>query len=185
MPPAKPSGQRQDTRHAAKYVQKLATNPCPCGNFGVRNAECTCPPSAVRRYAARISGPLRDRVDIDLGLTRVAASKAISDARARVTTAFARERVQAARERAAHRWRGTPWQKNAEVPGPVLRRAPFHVEKTERMILDRALERGALTLRGYDRVLRVAWMMADLAGRERPGEEEIGRALHLRRGVAA
>ncbi|MGW9269248.1 YifB family Mg chelatase-like AAA ATPase [Microbacterium sp. NPDC055599] len=172
-------------RFPARFQLLLATNPCPCGNFGVRNAECTCPPSAVRRYAARISGPLRDRVDIDLGLTRVAASKAISDARARVTTAFARERVQAARERAAHRWRGTPWQKNAEVPGPVLRRAPFHVEKTERMILDRALERGALTLRGYDRVLRVAWTMADLAGRGRPGEEEIGRALHLRRGVAA
>lgn len=172
-------------RFPARFQLVLATNPCPCGNFGVRSAECTCPPSAVRRYAARISGPLRDRVDIDLGLTRVSASRAIAHEQAQVTTRIAAQRVCAARERSAARWRGTPWQKNAEIPGAVLRRVPFQVAASDRATLDRALERGALTLRGYDRVLRVAWTMADLAGRERPGEEEIGRALHLRGRAAA
>ncbi|MFS0912552.1 YifB family Mg chelatase-like AAA ATPase [Microbacterium sp. 179-I 3D2 NHS] len=170
-------------RFPARFQLLLAMNPCPCGHHGVRGAECVCPPMAIRRYATRLSGPLRDRIDIDLTVTRVAASRAAAGGRADVTTARVLERVIAARERAADRWRGTPWRRNADVPGPWLRQGAFRLPATARAPLDRALERGALTLRGYDRVLRLAWTMADLADRVTPGIDEIGRALQVKRGT--
>ncbi|PRB18949.1 YifB family Mg chelatase-like AAA ATPase [Microbacterium sp. MYb62] len=166
----------------ARFQLLLAMNPCPCGNHGVRGAECVCPPMSIRRYSTRLSGPLRDRIDIDLQVSRVTASRATGQASA-TTTAMARERVAAARARAASRWRSTRWRRNVDVPGTWLRQGSFRLPAETRSPLDRALERGALTLRGYDRVLRVAWTMADLAEREVPGIEEIGRALHLRRGL--
>ncbi|PVE95777.1 YifB family Mg chelatase-like AAA ATPase [Microbacterium sp. TPD7012] len=170
-------------RFPAGFQLLLAMNPCPCGNYGVRGAECICPPAGIRRYAMRLSGPLRDRVDIDLSVTRVAASRATAGGRSEVTTARARERVETARARAADRWRSTPWRRNADVPGTWLRQGALRLPPATRAALDRALERGSLTLRGYDRVLRLAWTMADLADLESPGLDEIGRALHLKRGL--
>jgi magnesium chelatase family protein len=170
-------------RFPARFQLVLAMNPCPCGNYGVRGAECVCPPMAIRRYATRLSGPLRDRVDIDLQVARVAAHRAAAGEASSFTSADARERVKTARERASERWRATPWRRNAEVPGTWLRQGSLRLDAPVRTPLDRALERGALTLRGYDRVLRLAWTMADISGRDRPGLDEIGRALHLRRGT--
>lgn len=170
-------------RFPARFQLLLAMNPCPCGNHGVRGAECVCPPTAIRRYASRLSGPLRDRVDIDLQVTRVAVSRATSGDRSHVTTRDAADRVAAARERAVHRWRSTPWRRNADVPGTWLRQGEFRLPLGVRGPLDRALERGSLTLRGYDRALRLAWTMADLAEIDRPGVDEVGRALHLKRGL--
>lgn len=172
-------------RFPAQFQLALATNPCPCGNYGVRGAECICPPIAIRRYASRLSGPLRDRIDIDIQITRVAASLATSTERSGVTTAQARARVEEARERAASRWAQTPWRINAEVAGSWLRQGDTRLPADVRAGLDRALERGQLTLRGYDRVLRLAWTMADLAGIDRPGRDELGRALFLKKGLNA
>lgn len=171
-------------RYPARFQLVLAMNPCPCGNYGVRGAECACPPVSIRRYATRLSGPLRDRVDIELQVARVAASRATTGTRSELDTVTGRLRVAAARGRAADRWVRTPWRRNADVPGTWLRQGEFRLESAVRAPLDRALERGALTLRGYDRVLRLAWTMADLADRERPAEDDIGRALHLKRGMA-
>ena len=171
-------------RFPARFQLVLAMNPCPCGNHGVRGAECVCPPMAIRRYATRLSGPLRDRVDIDLPVARVAAHRAVEGGGSPLlTSAEARERVNAARERASERWRATPWRRNAEVPGTWLRQGALRLGPAVRAPLDRALERGALTLRGYDRVLRLAWTMADITGCDSPGLDEVGRALHLRRGM--
>lgn len=167
----------------ARFQLILATNPCPCGHYGVRGADCICPPVAIRRYASRLSGPLRDRIDIELQVARVAASRATSGERSARTSAQARAVVREARARAAERWSGTPWRVNAEVPGTWLRQGDLRLPQASRGALDRALERGLLTLRGYDRVLRLAWTMADLNGAERPGPEEIGRALFLKRGL--
>ncbi|HWS51533.1 MAG TPA: YifB family Mg chelatase-like AAA ATPase [Microbacterium sp.] len=169
----------------ARFQLVLATNPCPCGNHGVRGAECVCPPMAIRRYSSRLSGPLRDRIDIELQVARVAAARATSGERSARDSAVAREQVFRARERSSHRWAQTPWRLNAEVPGSWLRQGRFRLPIAARAPLDRALERGLLTLRGYDRVLRLAWTMADLAGNDTPGRDEVGRALFLKRGVAA
>ena len=169
-------------RFPARFQLVLATNPCPCGNYGVRGARCECPPFAIRRYLSRLSGPLLDRVDIDLPVRRVTAVGVGGD---RTTSAAARERVAAARERALARLRGTPWRRNADVAGSWLREGPASPEPAVRRPLDGALERGALTLRGYDRVLRIAWTLADLDGRARLQDDDIGRALFMKKGIAA
>ncbi|MDR6865995.1 magnesium chelatase family protein [Microbacterium resistens] len=169
----------------ARFQLILATNPCPCGVHGVAGEECVCPPSAIRRYGARLSGPLRDRLDIEIHVSRVAAAVATGEGRGPVTTAQARERVVEARGRAASRWAGTPWSVNAHVPGTWLRQGRHRLAATVREPLDHALQRGALTLRGYDRVLRLAWSIADLDGVDSPDVGHVGRALFLKRGLQA
>ncbi|MFT4156584.1 MAG: YifB family Mg chelatase-like AAA ATPase [Microbacterium sp.] len=172
-------------RFPARFQLILAMNPCPCGNYGVRAAECVCPSLSIRRYAGRLSGPLRDRVDIEIQVARVAASRATSAERSGVSTMEASQRVLEARARAAHRLRGTPWRLNGDVPGTWLRQGEHRIGIEARAPLDRALERGILTLRGYDRVLRLAWTMADLAGLDAPGRDHVGRALYMKKGNIA
>lgn len=172
-------------RFPASFQLVLAMNPCPCGNHGVRGAECACPSLAIRRYATRLSGPLRDRIDIELHVARVGLARALGATGPATTSASARVRVEAARRSAAERWRGTPWRRNGDVPGARLRQTDLRLAPAVRAPLDRALERGALTLRGYDRVLRLAWTMADLSGVGAPGSDEVGRALVLKRGAGA
>lgn len=167
----------------ARFQLVLATNPCPCGDFGIRGGTCTCPPAAIRRYLGRLSGPLLDRIDIELTLARVSVAQR-SRVAATTTTAEARERVADARARTARRLIGTDWRVNAQVPGAWLREGPAAPPPAARRPLDAALHRGALTLRAYDRVLRVAWSLADLAGRPQLSADEIGRALYLKKGIA-
>jgi magnesium chelatase family protein len=163
-----------------RFQLVMAANPCPCGAFGVAGSDCSCPPQARRRYLARLSGPLMDRMDIRLGVRRVttAVHRAADDA-SRVTTASARVRVAAARAAAAERWAPTPWRTNAHVAGTWLRREA-RVARGATAALDRALDRGLLTMRGYDRVLRLGWTLADLDGAASPDADHLGRALLLR-----
>jgi magnesium chelatase family protein len=169
-------------QYPARFQLVLATNPCPCGDYGIRGGTCTCPPAAIRRYLGRLSGPLLDRMDIELTLTRV--SVAQRDRGPAMSTATARARVAEARARARHRLGDTPWRVNADVSGSWLREGPAAPSPIVRRPLDAALHRGALTLRGYDRVLRVAWSLADIEGRSQLGAEHIGRALYLKKGLA-
>ncbi len=166
----------------ARFQLILATNPCPCGDYGVRGGSCVCTPMAIRRYLGRLSGPLLDRIDIELHLTRVSVADRASGA-VPTSTAQARTRVAEARRRSAARLAGTPWKLNAEVPGTWLRDGPSAPSPTVRRPLDVALQRGALTLRGYDRVLRLAWSLADLAQRPQLSIDDVGRALFLKRGA--
>ncbi|MFC8305031.1 YifB family Mg chelatase-like AAA ATPase [Streptomyces olivaceus] len=169
-------------RFPARFLMVLAANPCPCGRFSQKEDLCECPPSAIRRYQGRVSGPLLDRVDLRVEVERVTRSQLTgSGSRGDATTVVA-DRVRAARERAATRLTGTPWRSNSEVPGRELRSrwyaAPGALEDAER-----SLERGVLTARGLDRVLRVAWTVADLVGHDRPDGTDVALALQLRTGV--
>lgn len=173
-------------RFPARVQLILAANPCPCGQYGAPESSCQCPPAAIRRYFSRVSGPLLDRIDLQVTVRRVssAAARTVGE-RAGSTTAVARGRVAEARERAEHRLRGTPWSLNAHVPGSWLRSSPVALSAAAVRPLDRGLERGALTMRGYDRVLRVAWTLADLRGADRPDLDDVSRALFLRKGIAS
>lgn len=171
-------------RFPARFQLVMAANPCPCGHYGAVDSECTCTPNLRRRYLARLSGPLLDRIDIQLSLRRVTAMQLRLADDNRTTSAAARQRVVAARAAAAERLAGTPWTLNAQVSGPWLRDRRRRLDHTSTASLDRALERGGITMRGYDRVLRVAWTLSDLAGADRPTAEHIGSALYLRRGIS-
>ena len=170
-------------RFPAKFQLVLAANPCPCGNDGT--AECTCPPIARRRYLGRISGPLLDRVDVQLRVPRItlAALRAAGE-KPGLSSADARAKVIAARAIAVERLRGTPWRTNAEMPGPWLRGVGgLHPGGRAVAALDRSLERGGITMRGYDRVLKVAWTLADLDGSAVPRAEHVTRALFFKKGI--
>jgi magnesium chelatase family protein len=163
----------------------LAANPCPCGNFGVRDSECTCPANARRRYLARLSGPLLDRVDIQVNVLRITAAQVRAARRdGNPTSADARSRIVEARERTLARLATTPWRLNSHVAGSWLRTPEGRPARDATQALDRALERGAITMRGYDRVLKLAWTLADLDAVDRPGPEQVGRALLLRKAAA-
>jgi len=92
------------------------------------------------------------------------------------------ERVAKARAAAAARWAEHGWQTNAEVPGQVLRRRPWRLSRLSTVELERHLTAGALSARGYDRVLRIAWTIADLDGRTHPGGGDVTEAMSMRMG---
>ncbi|GAA4898709.1 YifB family Mg chelatase-like AAA ATPase [Streptomyces coeruleoprunus] len=170
-------------RLPARFLMVLAANPCPCGRHSVHGEDCDCPPSMVRRYQARLSGPLLDRVDLRVEVEPVGRAELLGHSGDSESTATVAARVHTARERAAARLAATPWRLNSEVPGHELRTrwqcAPGALAAAERDI-----ERGLLTARGLDRVLRVAWTLADLAGRDRPGPGDVNLALELRTSIS-
>ncbi|HEX4399862.1 MAG TPA: YifB family Mg chelatase-like AAA ATPase [Galbitalea sp.] len=162
----------------------MAANPCPCGQWGSRDSSCTCAPFARRRYLARVSGPLLDRIDIQLRVQRITSTQLRLDEGARrVSTADARVRVIEARAAADARLSRTPWTLNSQVPGAWLRGAEARLPISTTASIDRALERGGITMRGYDRVLRLGWTLADLDGATTPTADHIGRALYLRKAM--
>ncbi|MFD1721818.1 YifB family Mg chelatase-like AAA ATPase [Amnibacterium endophyticum] len=165
----------------ARVQLVLAANHCPCGRFRSDEGGCACASSVRDRYLRRISGPLRDRIDIRLEVAQPgAAGLHVAEDVPGVTTADARERVHEARQRADRRLAGTPWRVNAQVPGERLRRPEWRLSPRDRGRLDEAVGRGTISLRGHDRVLRMAWTLADLAGLDRPGALQVGAALALR-----
>ncbi|GAA4031101.1 YifB family Mg chelatase-like AAA ATPase [Arthrobacter methylotrophus] len=169
--------------YPARFQLVLAANPCPCGKATGKGLNCTCTPVMRRRYFGRISGPLLDRVDIQLQVERVSLAD-FGQSGAEEDTATVGGRVHAARSRQRERLASFGMETNSQVPGRVLR-GELRLPSATTKILDTSLERGILTARGYDRVLRLAWTLADLGHRERPGSDDIGQALGLRQAVAA
>jgi magnesium chelatase family protein len=156
----------------ARFQLVLAANPCPCGQGVDQGVHCTCTPMAKRRYRARLSGPLMDRIDARLTLHPPSADTSMQESSSVVAS-----RVQEARNRAAHRFQHNAWQVNAALPTRALRRSFAPSDQGLRMIT--ALEEH-MNLRGIDRLLRMAWTIADLRGDQRPCRDHIATALALR-----
>jgi magnesium chelatase family protein len=169
-------------RFPARFTLVLAANPCPCARGPGRQAGCTCTPAVRRRYLARLSGPLLDRVDVKVEFMPVSRRELLSDATFAESSATVAERVEAARCRAAARLRDTPWRLNAEVPGSELRRS-YAPAPGALAPLERAMDLGQISARGVHRVIRVAWTLADLAGVPRPSADQTSAALGLWLGV--
>ncbi|GAA0801013.1 YifB family Mg chelatase-like AAA ATPase [Spirilliplanes yamanashiensis] len=168
------------TEYPAQVQLVLASNPCPCAKPAGDTA-CECTPLVRRRYLARISGPLLDRIDVQVTLNPLRAAHLMTDTTTEPSSAVA-ARVAAARAAAAARWSPGAWQVNAEVPGPHLRRPPWRLPVRDTADLRRSLDSGALSARGFDRVLRLAWTIADLDGRPRPDRHDVNEASLLRLG---
>jgi magnesium chelatase family protein len=161
--------------YPARFQLVLAANPCPCAPADPR--DCICAAAAKRRYLGRLSGPLLDRVDLRVQMNPIRAGAfSATDGE---PTAQVRQRVAQARDAAAQRWRPHGFRTNAEVSGALLRRK-FRPSSAAMDPLRKALDRGLLSIRGLDRTLRVAWSLADLAGRTSPGLDEVAAALSFR-----
>ncbi len=165
--------------YPARFTLVLAANPCPCARPG---NDCTCRPDARRRYLARLSGPLLDRVDMHLQVDRVSRTELLAEAGDVEGTAVVAQRVLRARQTAASRYAGTPWRCNAEVPPAELRRR-WPVPRSATRSAEQALDNGRLTARGYGRILRLAWTLADLEGSGLPERRHVDHALGFRLGT--
>jgi magnesium chelatase family protein len=169
-------------RFPARFTLVLAANPCPCAKMAGRPDGCNCSPMTRRRYLGRISGPLLDRVDLKIELQPVSRKELLNDRNFAESSRSVALRVIQARDRAAHRLRGTPWCLNAEIPGSELRRTWPPVPGSL-AVVERCLDRGQISARGVVKVIRVAWTLADLASQSRPGKDECNAALGLWLGV--
>jgi magnesium chelatase family protein len=171
-------------RFPARFTLLLAANPCPCAKTAGGQPACTCAPAVRRRYLARLSGPLLDRVDVKVEFLPVSRAELLSDRGFTEPSSVVAGRVQLARQRAAFRLNGTCWRLNAEIPGSELRRhyapAPGALAP-----LERAMDLGEISARGVDRVIRLSWTVADLAGVPRPAVAEVSYALGLWLGAAS
>lgn len=160
----------------ARFQLILAANPCPCGMGVGRGDQCRCTSLVRRRYGARLSGPLLDRIDIRLPVhkpTRGELERPDGEASAAIAA-----RVCQARRRAEHRFADQPWSANAQIPDCQLRRL-WAPDASGQHLLDQVAA-SAISLRGLDRVVRLAWSVADLAGVSRPGADQVAIALGLR-----
>ncbi|MBV9821904.1 MAG: YifB family Mg chelatase-like AAA ATPase, partial [Actinobacteria bacterium] len=169
--------------YPARFQLVLATNPCPCG--ASKDTDCACTPDARRRYRRRLSGPLLDRIDLRIPIDPVSRADLMADRDAPEPSAVVAGRVVAARAAAWQRWAPFGWRANAEVPGSMLRSQAWRPPRQALGRLDAELERGGLSARGCDRVLRLSWTLADLAGITAPGAAEVAEAIWLRTGRAA
>ncbi|MCU1678889.1 MAG: Mg chelatase, subunit ChlI [Frankiales bacterium] len=163
----------------AQFTVVLAANPCPCGAA----IECKCPSTTMRRYLARLSGPLLDRIDLQLRINPPEKSAMLNDGASAESSAVMRARVTAARERARERLQPYGLRLNGQLPGSLLRRELAPTVAGRKFVRE-MFSHGILTARGVDRVLRTAWSIADLAGTARPDIGEVSEALALRTGPA-
>lgn len=172
--------------YPARFSLLLAANRCPCAK---PEASCTCTPHRRLSYLARLSGPLLDRMDISVALPAITRLEVMSDSEGDSSTTMA-ARIAAARGAAQQRLRGTPWRTNADVPPTILsQRWPL----PRRALVEAGafMDKGTLTARGFGRVQRLAWTVADLVGHDLPDRGDVSLALSLRfgdegmRGIAA
>ena len=166
-------------RFPAKFQLVLAANPCPCGMLSVKNNRCVCSAQSRTRYAAKLSGPLLDRIDLRLNVRPVTGVGAGLSSGLGHSSAQLRDAVAEARVRSARRLLGTGYSLNSQVGSSYFRRELKLVAGASRDI-DEALRKRTLSMRGYDRCLRLALSCADLAGRDLPNRDDVMRALFLR-----
>jgi len=163
----------------ARFQLVLASNTCPCGQSDSLSDQCQCSPTMKRRYHDRISGPIRDRVDIHRTLTSPTRPElARSTGQSRPSSELAAI-VLDARDRQSRRLRGTSWRFNCEVPGAVLRKE-FPLSDSARRLLESEVRGQKLSARAADRVAGLAWSVADIHGHERPDADDVGIAVALR-----
>jgi magnesium chelatase family protein len=153
-------------------------NPCPCGFLGDARRACRCTPAQIDRYAARLSGPLRDRIDLTVTVAALATSELTGETDNEPTAAI-RARVERARGVQEARAETTAAAVNARLAGRALRRVCALDARTERLLHD-ATERLGLTARSFDRLLRVSRTIADLRASPGVAFEHVAEALQFR-----
>ena len=166
------------------FMLVCAMNPCKCGYYGHPTKKCTCKPEEIKKYISKISGPLIDRIDIQLEVSSLSYNE-LSDTRPAESSFDIRERVNKARAIAVERFKhettytGRPIYANADMTANQIRKYCV-LDKDGNDLLRMAFERMGMSARGYDRILRVARTVADLSGSESIGMKHIAEAIQLR-----
>ena len=164
--------------YPARFMLVASMNPCPCGYRGTRSAECRCDDAAVAKYVAKLSGPLLDRIDLQVEIARVPFDDMVRAERAERSAAI-RERVLAARERQRARFADTPISCNAEIPGSAVR-TYCRLDAQAMELLAHASARRQFSARALDRIARAARTIADLAESEHIDSSHVAEAIQYR-----
>ncbi len=174
---------KETIEYPARFTLVAAANPCPCGYLGHPQKTCSCTPHGIDRYLSRLSGPLLDRIDLQIEMGPVSfnewASSSSSPTTHSESSAVVRERVHAARARQMKRWGGGATALNAFV-GPAMLRRNGNITSSAFSTLEAAHKMAVLSARAMDRVLRVARTIADLAGSKEVGSPHVAEAAQYR-----
>jgi magnesium chelatase family protein len=162
----------------ARFTLVAAANPCPCGFEGDQRRHCRCPPHRVEAYRQKLSGPLLDRIDLRLVVPRLSKRELLDESHGEPSVAI-RSRVEAARDRQRRRYAGLGVPCNAQLPGPLARRVADLTPDAAAMLAS-AVDSLALTGRGFDRAVKVARTVADLAGARRIEPDHVAESLSYR-----
>ena len=165
-------------KYPARAMLVAAMNPCPCGNYGSKTQPCRCTPKEIARYLGRISGPLLDRIDMQLEVTAVPVRQITESAPEEPSSAI-HERVQAARARQQKRYAGEGISSNAELSARQLEQF-CPLDDAGRELIGKACDTYNLSMRAVSRVRKVARTIADLAGAEEIGRAHLLEALRYR-----
>jgi magnesium chelatase family protein len=164
--------------YPARFQLVASMNPCPCGYRGTRTVECRCDDAAVAKYVSKLSGPLLDRIDLQIEIARVPFDDMVRhDGGER--SARIRDRVVVARERQRARFTATTLSCNADIPANAMRRY-CALDAPAMQILALASAKRQFSARALDRIARVARTIADLAGRESIATDDIAEAIQYR-----
>ena len=170
---------KYSVEYPANFTLVASMNPCPCGYYNHPDKECSCAPGAVHRYMNRISGPLLDRIDLHVEVTPVSIAE-MASAEPGEPSAAVRERVVRARKVQEERFRGVEGVHTNAMMNPKMLRACCRLDAASAALLERAMERLNLSARAYDRILKVARTIADLAGEADIGAAHIAEAINYR-----
>lgn len=165
--------------YPSSFMLVASMNPCPCGYYNHPEKECICPPGMVQKYLSKISGPLLDRIDLHVEVTPVNFNELASD-RLAEKSELIRERVIKAREVQIERFGDKPHlHANAQM-SPQMVRDLCKITEAGQTLLKKAMEKLGLSARAYDRILKVARTIADLAGSEDIKIEHLAEAIQFR-----
>jgi magnesium chelatase family protein len=162
----------------AKVILLAAMNPCPCGYAGDPERLCQCPPYQVIRYQQKISGPIMDRIDLQVSVPRVSLKRLSENALAEDSLSV-QKRVMKARQLARERLHGSDIFTNAEMGNSLMKKYVTLTEE-DKVFFQQAATQLQLSARGYTRVLKVARTIADLEGAEQIGQKHLAEALQYR-----
>ncbi|MEO6873492.1 MAG: YifB family Mg chelatase-like AAA ATPase [Opitutaceae bacterium] len=160
------------------FMLVAAMNPCPCGYLGDAKHECRCGPTQIQRYRSRISGPLLDRIDIHIDAPALSLTELRSEQPGE-TSAAIRARTELARDRQQGRFSGTKTTANARMTHAQIRRH-CPIDSVLGDLLQQAMEQLSLSARAYDRILKVARTIADLAGTDKIAASHLLEAIQYR-----
>ena len=166
-------------KYPAKFMLVAAMNPCPCGFLGDPEKQCTCSDSQIQRYRAKLSGPLLDRIDLNINVPKLSTTDLVNADPEAETSEMIRARVIKARNIQAARYKNEGIFTNAELNAKQVKKYCILDEKSEKLLMTAALKYG-LSGRKYNRVLKLARTIADLAGEENINTNHISQALQFR-----